>query len=70
MGMIAPPIIAMTKAIGGQYRSRPAATLMIPPSAPDIIQNGSRVITQAEIAPPAKPIRMLKVIADRVTGVP
>jgi hypothetical protein len=43
---------------------------MMPPSAPDIIQNGSRVTAQAPMMPPAKPIRTLKDMAESVIGVP
>ena len=69
-GMAAAPAKPITKAIGGYHRSRPAAQEMIPPRAPDIIQNGSRVIIQAPMMPPAMPISVLKVIPDSVIGVP
>ena len=43
---------------------------MIPASAPDIIQNGSRVNSHEPMIPPAIAIKMLKDRADSVIGVP
>src|SRR5687768_5669732 len=68
--MMAPPTAPIRKASGGYQKSRPAAAEMIPASAPDIIQNGSRVVAQAPMMPPAKLMSVLKANDDKVAGWP
>ena len=42
----------------------------MPASAPDIIQKGSRVVTQPPMMPPAKHIKVLNATAESVLGLP
>ena len=67
---IPPPANPITNASGGHHRSSPAPHDIIPASAPDSIQNGSRVTSHAPITPPENPISTLNEIAERVMGVP